>query len=429
MNPVLEKKENNKATFTIEIGEDRFEEAIQRAYFKNRHIFNVPGFRKGKVPRKIIEMNYGEGIFYEEALNSLLPEAYDEAIKSLELEPVDTPELDIEQLEKGKPVIIKVDVIIKPEVTLGDYSSIEIEKVEYNVTDENIDMELKAVQEMNGRIIDVGDRETKEGDIINIDFEGYIDGKQFEGGTAENQELTLGENTFIEGFEDQLMGKKKGEKVDVKVTFPEDYFEESLRGKDALFKVTINGIKEKELPVLDDEFAKDVSEFDTLEEYKESIRERLEKEAKEKERIEMENKVIEKLVELSEMDIPEVMIDNQVENEVGEFDYRLKMQGLSIDQYLQLTNSTLDDFKDQVRPVAEKKVKADLVLEAVAKAEKLEATDDDVDEELERLAEEYNQEDVEKFKEDMKKGDLEYLKAGIIRDKTIELLVSNTKFI
>ncbi len=429
MNPVLEKKENNKATFTIEIGEDKFEEAIQKAYIKNRHIFNIPGFRKGKVPRKIIEMNYGEGVFYEEALNNLLPEAYDQAIESLELEPVDTPEVDIEQLEKGKPVIIKVDVTVKPEVILGDYKSIEIEKVEYNVTDEDVEKELKTIQEMNARIVDVGDRETKEGDIVNIDFEGYIDGEEFEGGTAENQELTLGENTFIEGFEEQLIGKKKGEKVDVKITFPEDYFEESLRGKEALFKVTVNEIKEKELPILDDEFAKDVSEFDTLEEYKQSIREKLEKEAKEKEQVEIENKIVEKLVELSEMDIPEVMIDNQVENEVGEFDYRLKMQGLSIDQYLQLTNSTLDDFKDQVRPVAEKKVKADLVLEAVAKAEKLEATDDDVDEELERLAEEYNQEDVEKFKEDMKKGDLEYLKAGIIRDKTIELLVSNTKFI
>ncbi|MCF6460486.1 trigger factor [Clostridium sp. Cult3] len=429
MNPVLEKKENNKATFSIEIGEDKFEKAIQKAYLKNRNIFSVPGFRKGKVPRKIIEMNYGEGIFYEEALNSLLPEAYDEAIASLELEPVDTPEVDIEQLEKGKPIIVKVEVTIKPEVTLGDYNSIEIEKVEYNVTDENVDMELKAIQEMNGRIIDASDRETKEGDVLNIDFEGYIDEKQFEGGTAENQELTLGQNTFIEGFEEQLIGKKKGDIVDVKVTFPEDYFEESLRGKEALFKVTINEIKEKELPTLDDEFAKDVSEFDTLEEYKQSIRERLEKEAKEKEKIEIENKTVEKLVELSEMDIPEVMIENQVENEIGEFDYRLRMQGLNIEQYLQLTNSTIDDFKDQVRPVAEKRVKADLVLESVAKAEKLEATEEDIEEELEKLAKEYNQENVDKFKEDMKKGDLEYLKTGIIRDKTIGLLVSNIKFI
>ncbi len=429
MNHVLEKKENNKAIFTIEIGEDEFEKAIQKAYLKNRHIFSIPGFRKGKAPRKIIEMNYGEGIFYEEALNSLLPEAYDEAVENLELEPVDTPELDIEQLEKGKPVVVKVEVTVKPEVVLGDYSSIEIEKVEYNVTDEDVEKELKAVQDMNARIIDAGDRETKEGDIVNIDFEGYIDGEQFEGGTAENQELVLGEGGLIEGFEEQLIGKKKGDVVDVKVTFPEDYFEESLRGKEATFKVTINEIKEKELPALDDEFAKDVSEFDTLEEYKQNIREILEEEAKEKEKIEIENRVIEKLIEISEIDVPDVMVENQVENEIREFEYRLMMQGLNLDQYMQFTNSTLEDFKEQIRPVAEKKVKADLVLEAVAKKEQFEVTDEEIDKELETLAEKYNQEDVEKFKEDMKKGDLEHIKVGIIRRKTIDLLTSNAKFI
>ncbi len=429
MNSVLEKKENNKATFSIEIGEDKFEKAVQKAYLKNRNRFSIPGFRKGKVPRKIIEMNYGEGVFYEEALNSLLPEAYDEAVENLELEPVDTPEVDIEQLEKGKPLIIKVEVTIKPEVKLGDYKSIEIEKIEYNVTDENIDMELNNIKEMNGRIIDASDRETKKGDILTIDFEGYVDGEQFEGGTAENQELEIGADRFIKGFEEQLIGKKKGDKVDVKVTFPEDYFEEKLKGKEALFKVTIHEIKEKILPILDDEFAKDVSEFDTLEEYKQSIKERLEKEAKDKEQIDIENKAVEKVVELSEMDIPEVMVENQINNEIGEFDYRLKIQGLSIDKYLELTNSTIDDFKEQVKPVAEKKVKADLVLDAIAKIEKLEVSDEDLDNELERLAEEYNQEDVEKFKEDMKKGDLEHLKTGIMRDKTIELLVKNIKFI
>jgi trigger factor len=428
MNSVLEKKENNKAIFNIEIGEDKFEEAVQRAYLKNRNRFSIPGFRKGKVPRKIIEMNYGEGIFYEEALNSLLPKAYDEAVENLELEPVDTPEVDIEQLEKGKTVIIKVEVTIKPEVKLGDYKNIEIEKVEYNVTDENVDAELKAIQEMNGRIIDAGDRETKEGDILTIDFEGYVDGEQFEGGTAENQELEIGAKRFIPGFEEQLIGKKKGDKVDVKVTFPEDYFEESLKGKEALFKVTIHEIKEKELPILDDEFAKDVSEFDTLEEYKQSIREKLEKEAKNREQVELENKIVEKVVELSEMDIPDVMVENQIQRELNEFNYRLKVQGLGLEQYLELTNTNIEDFKEQVRPVAEKRVKADLVLDAIAKAEKFEVTDEDIDNELERLAVEYNQENVDKFKEDMKKGDLEYLKAGIMRDRTIELLVKNTKF-
>ncbi|NMB27999.1 MAG: trigger factor [Tissierellia bacterium] len=429
MNSVLEKKENNKAVFSIEISEDKFEKAIQKAYFKNRNRFSVPGFRKGKVPRKIIEMNYGEGIFYEEALNTLLPEAYDKAVEDLELEPVDTPEVDIEQLEKGKPIIIKIEVTIKPEVKLGDYKSIEIEKIEYNVTDEDVDKELKAIQEMNGRIIDAGHRETKEKDILTIDYEGYVDGEQFEGGTAEDQKIEIGTGKFIPGFEEQLVGKKKGDKVDVKVVFPEDYFEESLKGKEALFKVTIKEIKEKELPILDDEFAKDVSEFDTLEEYKESIREKLKKEAKDREQIEIENKVIEKVIELSEMNIPEVMIDNQVQNEVGQFEYRLRMQGLDIKQYLELTNTTIEDFKEQIRPLADKKVRADLVLEEIGKVEELEITDKDIDGELERLAIEYNQEDIEKFKEDMKKGDLGYLKSGIMRDKTIELLVKNSKFI
>lgn len=429
MNSVLEKKENNKAVFSIEISEDKFEKAIQKAYFKNRNRFSVPGFRKGKVPRKIIEMNYGEGIFYEEALNTLLPEAYDKAVEDLELEPVDTPEVDIEQLEKGKPIIIKIEVTIKPEIKLGDYKSIEIEKIEYNVTDEDVDKELKAIQEMNGRIIDAGHRETKEKDILTIDYEGYVDGEQFEGGTAEDQKIEIGTGKFIPGFEEQLVGKKKGDKVDVKVVFPEDYFEESLKGKEALFKVTIKEIKEKELPILDDEFAKDVSEFDTLEEYKESIREKLKKEAKDREQIEIENKVIEKVIELSEMNIPEVMIDNQVQNEVGQFEYRLRMQGLDIKQYLELTNTTIEDFKEQIRPLADKKVRADLVLEEIGKVEELEITDKDIDGELERLAIEYNQEDIEKFKEDMKKGDLGYLKSGIMRDKTIELLVKNSKFI
>ncbi|CCQ96760.1 Trigger factor [[Clostridium] ultunense Esp] len=427
MNSVLEKKENNKAFFNIEIGEDEFEKAIQKAYLKNRNRFTIPGFRRGKVPRKIIEMNYGEGVFYEEALNILLPEAYDEAIDKLELEPVDTPDVDIEQLEKGKPIIIKVEVIVKPEVKLGNYKSIEVEKVEYNVTDEDIDKELKAVQEMNGRIIDAGDRETKEGDILTIDFEGYIDGEQFEGGTAENQELEIGADRFIPGFEEQLKGKKKGEDVEVKVTFPEDYFEEILQNKEALFKVHIHEVKEKELPILDDEFAKDVSEFDTLEEYKESIKEKLEKEAKNKEKVELENRIIEKVVEASEVDIPNVMIERQVENEINEFDYRLKLQGLDINQYLGLTNTDLEAFKEQITPVAEKKIKTDLVLEAIAKGENLEVSDEDIDKELEKLAKEYNQEDVEKFKENMKKGDLEYLKSGIMRDKTIELLVNSAK--
>lgn len=429
MNAVLEKKENNRATFTIEIGEDKFEKAIQKSYLKNRSRFNIPGFRKGKAPRKIIEMSYGEEIFYEEALNTILPEAYEFAIDELELEPVEQPQVDIEELEKGKPVVFRIEVTVKPEVKLGEYKSIEVEKVEYNVKDEDIEKELNSIQEMNARLIDASDREIKDGDILNIDFEGYIDEEKFEGGTAENQQLEIGSNKFIPGFEEQLIGKKKDEEVEVKVNFPEDYFEESLKGKEAVFKVSINEIKEKELPELDDEFAKDVSEFDTLNEFKESIKEKLEKDMKNKEKVEQEGKVIDKVVEASEVDVPEVMVDNQIQNEMGQLDYSLRMQGLSIDQYFELTNTDMEDFKEQMKPEAEKRVKTELVLEGIAKVEKIEVEDEAIDKELEKMAEQYETEDVEKFKKDMKKGDLEYIKTGIIRDKTIELLMANAKFI
>ena len=429
MDFVLKNKENNKVTFHIEVTPEEFEEAVQSAYLKNRHRFTIPGFRKGKAPRKIIELNYGEGIFYEDALNSILPKAYEEAIEKLNIEPVDNPEIDIEELEKGKTVVISVDVTVKPEVKLGDYKNIEVEKVEYNVTDEDVEKELKTIQEMNARIIDSSDRETKEGDILTIDFKGFVDGEEFEGGTAENQRLEIGSNTFIPGFEEQLIGKKKGDTVEVKVTFPEDYFEESLKGKDATFEVTIHDVKEKELPELDDEFAKDVSEFDTLEEYKKDIREKLEKNAKDREKIDFENKVIEKVVDNAEVDIPEAMIEHQIEHEMQEFSYRLTMQGFDLDRYLELTGNKLEDLKEQFRPIAEKRVKTDLVLEAIGKVENIEVTEEDIDKELDKIAKSYNQENIEQFKENMKKGDLSFLESGIIRDKVIDLLINNAKVI
>ena len=429
MDFVLKNKENNKVTFHIEVTPEEFEEAVQSAYLKNRHRFTIPGFRKGKAPRKIIELNYGEGIFYEDALNSILPKAYEEAIEKLNIEPVDNPEIDIEELEKGKTVVISVEVTVKPEVKLGDYKNIEVEKVEYNVTDEDVEKELKTIQEMNARIIDASDRETKEGDILTIDFKGFVDGEEFEGGTAENQTLELGSNTFIPGFEEQLIGKKKGDTVEVKVTFPEDYFEESLKGKDATFEVTIHDVKEKELPELDDEFAKDVSEFDTLEEYKKDIREKLEKNAKDREKIDFENKVIEKVVDNAEVDIPEAMIEHQIEHEMQEFSYRLTMQGFDLDRYLELTGNKLEDLKEQFRPIAEKRVKTDLVLEAIGKVENIEVTEEDIDKELDKIAKSYNQENIEQFKENMKKGDLSFLESGIIRDKVIDLLINNAKVI
>src|SRR5699024_8126696 len=413
----------------MEISEKKFGKAVQKAYLKNKGIFNIPGFRKGKAPRKLIEITYGEEIFYEEALNIVLPEVYEESIDELGLEVVDYPEIDVEEIEKGKPVLIKVEVTVKPEVKLGEYKSIELEKVEYNVTNEDVENELKSIQETNARIIEAPDREAKEGDLLTIDYEGLIDDETFEGGTSENQTIEIGENKFIPGFEEQLIGKKKGENIEVKVTFQEDYFEESLKNKEAKFKVSINELKEKELPERDDEIAIDEIEFDTLEEFKLSIKEKLEDEAKRKEKAEKESKVIEKVVELSEVDIPEVMIDNQIENEISQFDHQLQMQGINIEQYLQFANRTADDFKEEIRPSAERQVKTDLVLDEISKVEDIQVSEEEIDKELQKIAEQYNQEDVEKFIKDMKKGDLNHIKSGIVRDRTIELLLENAKFV
>ncbi len=428
MSAVLEKKENNKVTFNIEVEFDKFEENLQKAYLKNRGKFSLPGFRKGKVPRKILEMNYGEDLFYEDAINLILPEEYDLAITELGLEPVDTPEVDVDEIQKDKPVMIKFQVDVKPEIKLGDYKNIELEKVEYNVTDEIIDNELKRVQDTNGRLVDAADREVQDGDHLKIDYEGSVDGVLFPGGSAEGQNLEIGSNTFIPGFEEQLIGKKIGEEVEVKVTFPEDYQEESLMGKEASFKVTIHEIKEKELPELDDEFAKDVSEFDTLDEYKASIKENLEENFKRREKIELENRVIDEVVSMSELDVPEAIINTQLETEVGEFDHQLRSQGIELEQYLSMTGSTMEEIKEQLRPMALKRATADLVLEAIAKEENIEVTEEDIDNELNRIAKQYNEEDGKKFIQDMKKRDLSFLNAGIANGKVIEMLVSNVKF-
>ncbi len=428
MKAILGKKEGNNVDFIIEIPEEEFEKAVQKAYLKNRGKFNIPGFRKGKVPRKIIEINYGVEMFYEDAINIVLPEAYNNAVEELSLHPVEQPNVDIEEIEKGKPVVVKIDVTVKPEVELSEYKGIEVEKIEYNVTEEIVTEELKTVQEMNARITDAGDRAVEEGDLLTIDFEGFVDGEAFEGGKAEGQELEIGSNKFIPGFEDQLVGKNKDEEVNVVVTFPEEYHEESLKGKEATFKVIINEIKEKELPELDDEFAKDVSEFDTLEEYKASIREKLEEEYSSKEKSENENNVIDAVVESAKVDIPEVMIESQLETELGEFDYNMRAQGINLEQYLQMTGSNEEDLKNQLRPMAEKRVRGDLVLEAIASKEGIQATDEDIDSKLEEMADSYKQDNKEKFIKDMKKRDLSFLDTAIKNQKVIELLLENVKF-
>ncbi|NBI07727.1 trigger factor [Senegalia massiliensis] len=428
MSATVEKKENNKVTLKFQVEYNEFDKAVQKAYLQNRSKFNIAGFRKGKAPRKIIESRYGEGVFYEDAINIILPEAYSDAIEENKIEPVDRPDIDISELEKGKPVIFTAEVTVKPEVELGEYKGIEVEKNEYNVTDEDVENELKTMQDRNARLVAVEDREVKEGDTVVIDYSGSVDGEKFEGGTAENQTLEIGSGQFIPGFEEQLVGKNTGEDVEVNVEFPEDYQAEELKGKKATFDVKIHEIKEKELPELDDEFAKDVSEFDTLDELKEDIKAKLEKEAKDKENAELQNNVIEKVMENSKVEIPEVMIDSQTDEEIRNLDYKLRYQGLDLEKYLELTNSKIEDLKEQLKPNAEKLVESDLVLEAIGKKENIEASDEDVDKELEKYAEQYKQ-DVDKFKKNLRDEDLESIKMGIIKTKTIEFLVDNAKLV
>lgn len=426
MSSTIVKKENNIVTLQIQVDAETFEKGIQQAYTKNRHRFNIPGFRKGKTPRKIIEMNYGEGVFYEDAINIVFPEAYDKAIEEHKLNPVDRPTIDIEEIEKGKPVVFTADVTVKPEVKLGEYKSIEVEKVEYNVTEEDLEKEIKGMQERNARIVDAGHRPVKQGDMLTIDYSGFADGEQFEGGTAQNQPLEIGSGRFIPGFEEQLIGKNKDEEVEVNVKFPEEYHAEDLAGKDAIFKVVIHEIKEKELPELDDEFAKDVSEFDTLEELRNDTMNKLQKQAEAKMKAEQENKVIEKVVEGCEIDIPEVMIEKQIDDDINDFAYRLRYQGLEFEKYLELTGMEIEEIREQFRPNAEILVRTDLVLEAISEKEGIDASEEELNEELESIAKQYNQ-DVDKFKSSIKDEDLEYIKMGIIKRKTVELLVKEAK--
>lgn len=426
MKSTVEKKENNKVSLKIEISYEDFEKEIQKAYNKNKSRFSVPGFRKGKVPRKIIETNYGEGVFYEDAINSIFPSAYESAIEENELQPIDRPSLDLEEIKKGEPVVLLVDVEVKPEVELGEYKGVEVEKENFDVTEENIEDELKNIQERNARIVEVEDRAAKDGDILVIDYSGSVDGEEFEGGTAKNQTIEIGSDTFIPGFEEQLVGLNKDDEKDVKVTFPEEYHSEELEGKDAIFKVKVHEIKTKELPELDDELAKDVSEFDTLDEVKEDIKKRLEEEAKRKEKAALENAVIDKVCENTEIEVPQVLIEDQIDANVRDFSQRLSQQGLQLEKYIELTGMNMNDFRAQFEDDAKRIAKAELVLDAVSEKEGIEATDEELEKDLEEIAKEYNQK-LEDIKEKFTENDLEYLKMGIIKRKTIEFLVENAK--
>lgn len=425
MSSKLDKVENNIATLEIDVSSEELDKGIMKAYIKNVKRFNIPGFRKGKAPKSLIEKYYGEGVFYEDAINEVWPAAYERAVDEHKLEPVDTPEVDIIDIESGKGFVFKAEVTVKPQVVLGDYKSIEAEKKEYNVTDEDVLNEIEIMRDKNARIIDITDRPVKLEDKTIIDFKGFVDEKEFEGGSSENHELVIGSGQFIPGFEEQLIGVEIGKEIDINVSFPDDYREESLAGKPVIFKVTVKEIKEKELLPLDDEFAKDVSEFDTLGELKESIKNKKIEEANLKAKQEYEDSVINKVAENSEVDIPEIMIENQTNSMLKDFDFQLRYQGFNLETYLKYTSITIDEIKKSYRGVALKSVKTQLVLEAIMKEEAIDVTDDDINVEIERIANQYNQE-VEKFKATLKEENINHIKDGLLVQKTIDFLIENS---
>lgn len=416
----------NMVKLTIEADAAEFEEALQKAYLKNRNRISVQGFRKGKAPRSIIEKLYGAGIFYEDAANLIIPDAYEKAAQESGLEIVSRPEIDVEQIEKGKPFIFTAEVAVKPEVTLGQYKEIEVEAKPVEVTAEELDAELGRVREQNSRMITVDDRAVEDGDLTTIDYEGFVDGVPFEGGKGENQALAIGSHSFIDTFEEQLIGKKIGEEAEIHVTFPGDYHAKELAGKPAVFKVTVKEIKVKELPNLDDEFAQDVSEFNTLEEYKadleKTIRERKEKDAKRAK----EDAVVEKIIENAQMEIPQAMIDSQARQMADEFAQRLQMQGMQMDQYLRYTGLDADKFVETTKPQALKRIQTRLVLEAVVKAENIQVPDEELEKEFEEMAKAYQLE-TDKLKELIGEKEKEQMKMDLAVSKAVDLVAAAAK--
>ena len=419
----VEKLEKNMVKLTVEVSAEKFENALQEAYLKNRSKISIPGFRKGKVPRAMVEKTYGAGIFYEDAANSLIPAAYSEAVEESGLDIVSQPEIDVTQIEKGKSFIFTATAALKPEVTLGAYKGIEVEKEAAEVTEEEVNAELDRVRNQNARTITVEDRAVQDGDMTVIDFEGFIDGVAFEGGKGEDYSLTIGSGAFIPGFEEQLIGAEIGKELEVNVTFPEEYHAEALKGKPATFKVTVKSVKVKELPEADDDFAQDVSDFDTLDAYKADIKAKL-TEKKEKEAAERkEEAVIGKIIENAQMEIPDAMVDYQVKQMANDFARRIQSQGLSVEQYFQFTGLTPDRMFEQMKPNALKRIQSRLVLEAVAAAENIEATEEEVEKEFEKLASMYKIE-AEKVKEAMGEKETAEIKLDIAVQKAADFVVA-----
>lgn len=426
MSVQIEKLENSMAKLTIETSAEELEKALEKAFQKNKNKISIPGFRKGKVPRQMIEKMYGPSIFYEDAANELIPQEYEKALEECEEDIVSSPEIDVTQIEKGKPFIFTALVALKPEIKLGKYKGVKVEKADTEVTDEEVDAEINRERENNARNIEVTDRAVKDGDMTIIDFEGFVDDVAFEGGKGENYPLTIGSGAFIPGFEEQLVGAEIGKEVEVNVTFPEDYQASELQGKAAVFKCTVKEIKEKELPELDDEFASEVSEFDTLAEYKADVKDKLtEKKVKEAKEAK-ESAVIEAIVKDSDMEIPGPMLETQQRQMIDEFAQRMQMQGLSMEQYYQFTGATYDQMVEQVKPQAEARIKSRLVLEAIVKAEKIEVSEEEYEEELKSMAEVYQME-VEKIKEMLPEKSAQQIKQDIAVRKAAEFAVEHAK--
>ena len=421
----VEQREDKRMYLEIEIDSAQFEEAMERSYKKNVKQINIPGFRKGKAPRKIIEKYYTEAIFYDDAINFAVPGAYDKAVEESGIEPVEMPEIDIVKLEKGENFVFSALVTVRPEVTLGEYKGITAEKDVNTVTDEEVDAEIKKMQENAASISTVTEGTVEMGDKVDLNFEGFVNDVAFEGGKGENYSLVIGSNSFIPGFEDQIAGKTIGEDFDVNVTFPEDYHSEDLKGKAAIFKCKVNSVEKKNLPELDDEFAKDVSEFDTLEELRADAKAKLEKSKEAEAQRKFEDAVIDIAVENATVEVPACMINNQIENQIQDISYRLQSQGMPLEQYLQFTGMTMDALREQLKDSAEKAVKSQLVLAEIAKAENVEVSDEDVDAEFAKMAEMYGME-VEKVKELMG-ANLEALKADLKTQKTVAVIVDAAK--
>lgn len=426
MSVQVENLEKNMAKLTIEVSAEDLEKALEAAYQKEKNKISIPGFRKGKVPRAMVEKMYGAAVFYEEAANILMQQNYPAAVEESGADIVSRPTIDIVQIEKGKPFIFTAEVAVRPEVTLGKYMGVTVTKIDCTVSDEEVAEALEKERNNNSRTISVTDRPVQEGDTAVIDYEGFVDGVAFEGGKGENHSLEIGSHSFIDTFEDQLVGKNVGDEVEVNVTFPEQYHAADLAGKPAMFKVKINEIKAKELPELDDEFAQDVSEFDTLAEYKEDLKKRLEEQKENEAKRTKEDEAIQKIIDKSKMELPDAMVDTQCENMIEEFAQRIAQSGLSMEQYMQFSGLTLDALKEQVRPEAVSRIQSSLVLEAIAKAENIEVTDEDIDAEIEKMASMYGME-ADKLKGYMGDAEKKSMKRDLEIQKAVALIMDNAK--